>query len=49
MDYTLVPINSRPGAFFAIDNEDYQRFVVDMPSWALTGSTGKYLDIFLFF
>jgi hypothetical protein len=44
MDYTLVPINSRPGAFFAIDNEDYQRFVVDMPSWALTGSTGKYLQ-----
>lgn len=42
--YKLVPIKSRPGAFFAIDDSDYERYVVNMPSWALTGSTGKYLQ-----
>ena len=33
MSYTLVSISSRPGAYFAVDEEDYERFVTDMPNW----------------
>ena len=44
MAYRLVPIKSRPGAFFAIDEADYDRYVVHMPTWGLSGSTGKYLQ-----
>jgi hypothetical protein len=29
---------------FAIDEADYKRFVEDMPSWYLSGSTNKYLS-----
>lgn len=43
MAYRICPIKSRPGAVFAIDEADYKRFVEDMPSWYLSGSTGKYL------
>lgn len=42
--YTLVPIKSRLGAFFAIDTSDHDRFVTNMPTWYPSGSNGKYLS-----
>lgn len=42
--YRLVPIKSRPGAFFAIDDTDYDTYVTNMPTWYPSGSNGKYLS-----
>ena len=42
--YTLVPIKSRPGAVFAIDTDDYEKYVTNMPTWYPSGSNGKYLS-----
>jgi hypothetical protein len=42
--YRLVPISSRPGACFAIDEADYERYVENMPKWIPGGSTNKYLQ-----
>ena len=44
MSYTLVSISSRPGAYFAVDEEDYERFVTDMPNWTMSGANNKYLQ-----
>ena len=41
--YRLVPISSRPGACFAIDEADYEQYVKNMPNWSMSGSTNKYL------
>lgn len=42
--YRLVPIKSRPGAFFAIDASDYDTYIAKMPCWYPSGSSGKYLS-----
>lgn len=44
MTYKLVPISSRPGAHFAIDEEDHEKFVKNMPNWSMSGANNKYLQ-----